>query len=133
MKCPSCSKNKCEAPKREKMSKSRGNVVTVDEAVYGVYQMDEGYEFRNAFGDVIDHKFWGIWQDKADTGLYFTSTTTGKQPAFLCEVDGEACILLIDGEELPQHPDLPEVGYFAYMANPSLAEMAAAGLIGKAE
>lgn len=31
----------------EKMSKSRGNVITPEEVVYGVYEMHSGYEFRN--------------------------------------------------------------------------------------
>jgi len=102
--------------KREKMSKSRGNVVTVDEVVYGVYEVASGYEFRNALGEIIDYKFWGIWQDKSGTGDFYTSTRTGKQPAFLCEVDGDPCVLLINGEERSQHSD-EEMWFVGYVGS----------------
>lgn len=38
----------------EKMSKSKGNVVTIDEVVYGVSSVASGYEFRDENSELID-------------------------------------------------------------------------------
>lgn len=37
-----------------KMSKSKGNVITVDEVVHGVSKVDDEYEFRNINSELID-------------------------------------------------------------------------------
>ena len=92
-------------PKYEKMSKSRGNVVLPEEVVYGICDLEKGFEFRDIFGQVVDWKVFGVWRDKLKTGYFFTSTRTGRQPVFLYE-DGEPCILLINGEEKVQHSNL---------------------------
>ena len=98
-----------------KMSKSLGNVVTIDEVVYGVANVADGFEFRNVRNEPIDYKEWGVWQDMAGTGFYYTSTRTKKQPAWLCQIgDPGAAVLLIDGEEKEQHPGYEEVAYYVF-------------------
>ena len=88
--------------KREKMSKSRGNVVTIDEVVYLIHEVDDAYEFRDKYGTSVDHRNMGVWRDKG--GDFFTNTRSGKQPIFLCEKGNPSqCILLIDGQEKEQH------------------------------
>lgn len=62
------------------MSKSKGNVITPDEVIHGVYQLDPNYEFRNVNGEVINYKSYGVWRDC--DGDYFTSKRTGHQPVF---------------------------------------------------
>lgn len=96
-----------KSAKQEKMSKSRGNVVTVDEVTYGVYLLDPSYEFCNIYGMPIDYRELGVWQDKANTGYYYTSTRTGRQPVFLFEKANKEgpCRLLINGKEILQHPE----------------------------
>ena len=76
----------------EKMSKSKGNVICPEEVVWGVLRMIPGYEFRNSLNEVVDFKEFGIWRDCSDTNCYFTSTRTGKQPVWLCEIGGEPCM-----------------------------------------
>ncbi len=72
---------KCVVTRREKMSKSRGNVVNPDEVVRGVYRLDPGYEFRDTCGNFVDYKFFGVW---FKTGVgYHTSRKTGNIPVFL--------------------------------------------------
>ena len=100
-------------PEWVKMSKSLGNVVTVDEVVYGVAEVDNGFEFRNVCNEPIDYKEWNVWQDVAGTGFYYTSTRSGKKPVWLCQIgDSDVPILLIDGEEKEQHPGYEERVYF---------------------
>jgi len=105
--------------KWEKMSKSRGNVIRPEEVVYCVYELDNGYEFRNWDGEVIDWKAWGVWRDALNTNDYFTSSKKGKWPVFLCQRDNFdeeglpiPCILLRDGKEHVQHEKLIETGIY---------------------
>ncbi len=74
-------------PKFEKMSKSRGNVISPEEVVFGVFELDPNYEFRTELHDgeliVVDYKDFGIWQDQIRTGFYFLASKFGKLPAFL--------------------------------------------------
>lgn len=67
--------------KREKMSKSRGNVILIDEVVKGVCDLASGFEFRDLNGQLVDWKIKGIWFQH-DQG-YRTSTKYGREPVFL--------------------------------------------------
>lgn len=111
-------------PVYEKMSKSRGNVVLPEEVVYGVCELDSKYEFRDFLGEVVDYyKEMGVWQDKLNTGFFFTATRFKREPVWLCEknnFDAEGkpipLVLLIDGEEKIQHPEeLDKVKYYVYV------------------
>jgi cysteinyl-tRNA synthetase len=95
--------------KRTKMSKSKGNVVMVDEASCGIYKLDARYQFRNLRGYLVDHKMMGVW--KTPEGDYRTSTSTKRQPVFLHEFD-EQIPTLIKGKE--QHPE--EVAFWANLS-----------------
>lgn len=98
----------------EKMSKSRGNVVVPDEVVYGVYELDKDYEFRFSDGQVCDWREMGVWRNKGGDGFFWTATRHKRQAVFLCEVGNPTpCLLLIDGEERDQHPNLVE--YFVFV------------------
>lgn len=93
-------------PIYEKMSKSRGNVVLPEEVVYGVYQLDDNYEFRDLDNQVIDYTPLGVWRDKPRSGMFFTDTKHGRRPVFLHEKDNPVPVLLLiaDKEQL-QHPN----------------------------
>lgn len=92
--------------KSDKMSKSRGNVVTVDEVIYGVADLDPSCEFRDLSGRVIDYKSLGVWRHRSGDSMFYTSTRTGKRPVFLHQKDNpEPALLLIDGVERIQHPE----------------------------
>lgn len=107
-------------PVWEKMSKSRGNVVLPEEVVYGVAELDPKYEFRDFLGEVVDYKEQGVWQDKLNTGFFFTATRFKREPVWLCEKDSFDAegkpiplVLLIDGEEKVQHPEeLDKIKYY---------------------
>lgn len=95
----------------EKMSKSRGNVVWVDEVVFGVIDINDKYEFRNESGFVIkDYKKFGVWRDvhnmcKIAKGCYFTTNRCGLQPVFLCQKDNEIPpALQFENTIIIQHP-----------------------------
>ena len=89
---------------REKMSKSRSNAISVDEAVYGVCDVAQGYEFRDSFGAVIDFRSLGVWRNRPGDGMYYTAARFGMLPVFLHQVGNpEPCILLIKGKERQQH------------------------------
>lgn len=94
--------------KYEKMSKSRGNVVTVDEVVNGVFELKSPFEFRAwSLGkeqfDIIDHKEFGVWRD-TKTGCYFAATKFKKFPVFLCEKSNPVPLILNSGDaEIVQH------------------------------
>lgn len=89
------------------MSKSRGNVVLPEEVVFGVYELADGYEFRDATGEVVDWREKGIWRDKLKTGNFFMATRWNRQPVFLCEKDDpRPCVLLLEGQEHVQHENL---------------------------
>jgi hypothetical protein len=90
----------------EKMSKSRGNVVTPEEVVYGVRELKEGYEFRSTTGELVDYEEINIYQNPEDH-YFYTTTRFGKQPVFLCEKDNSVpAIILWNGMELLQHFNL---------------------------
>lgn len=97
-----------EKPRWEKMSKSRGNVITPDEIIYGVAEVQSGYEFRFLDGMVInDFRKLGVWQDKPRDGMFYTSTRIGKQPVFLCQKgDPGVPAILVNGREVMQHEHL---------------------------
>jgi hypothetical protein len=101
--------------KWEKMSKSRGNVITPDEIVYGVYEVNPGYEFRDESGKVIeDFRELGIWRDRPNGGDFFTSSRFGKRPVFLHEIGNPDPCQFTDGKGnvREQHPDLKFVAYY---------------------
>ena len=83
-----------------KMSKSRGNVVTIDEVVRGVSSLEEGLEFRDLNGDVIDWKIKGVWF--LEKQGYFTST---KDPVFLHIINNPIPVLLEPRMDTVQHPE----------------------------
>lgn len=83
----------------EKMSKSRGNVISPDEIIKGVYQLDAGYEFRDFQGQVVDWKKEHVFlQPKVG---YWTHK---KVPVCLHEVDNPVPVFL-EGWSSSQHPD----------------------------
>ena len=82
-----------------KMSKSRGNVVTIDEVVYGIYKLPHEYGFRDRTGKLVDFKKVGVWRD---TDGYRTSTRDGNRPVFLHEKDNPVPGMM--GSRL-QHPN----------------------------
>ena len=91
------------------MSKSKGNVVMVDEAACGICTLDSAYQFRDLQGNLIDHKMMGVW--RTPEGDYRSSTSTGRQPVFLHLFD-EQIPTLIKGKE--QHPE--EVAFWANLS-----------------
>lgn len=90
-------------PVYEKMSKSRGNVITPDEVVHGVAELAHGFVFRGPpDGRVIDYLALGVWRDS--DGMYYTSGRHGKQEVFLCHADDVVPpMLLVRGEPTVQH------------------------------
>ncbi len=84
----------CVVSKCEKMSKSRGNVIGVDEVVCGVCRLAPGYEFRDIGGNII---VWAhVWFDK---GAGYR--TKNKKPVFL-HIEGNPIPVLL-GSKI-QHP-----------------------------
>lgn len=81
-----------------KMSKSKGNVISPDEVVKGVWDLEEGYEFRDRSGKLVDWKKERVW---LDLDSYRTSTRSGRRTVFLHEVDNPVPCML--GDKL-QHP-----------------------------
>lgn len=68
---------------REKMSKSRGNVVTVDEVVHGVRFLDNSCEFRDESCNVInDYHKLEVYRNPED-GFFYTSSRLGHFRIFL--------------------------------------------------
>lgn len=95
------------ATRYEKMSKSRNNVITPDEIVHGVMATEPGFEFRTINGYILEPTRYGIWRNVGGDGCYYTSSRCGKTPVFLCQVgDPRACVLLINGQETVQHPEI---------------------------
>ena len=84
----------------EKMSKSRGNVISVDDVVYGVYRVAPGYEFRDLHGLVIN-PIQRVRQDGPDY-RYRYMDHLGGAPVFL-HLKGEPVPPLIRGKR--QHPE----------------------------
>ncbi len=82
--------------KWEKMSKSKGNGISVDEVVKRVAGLKEGYEFRDRSGELVDYKKERVWRDKLGY-----KTFTG-YPVFLHEVDNPVPCMLVDKV---QHPN----------------------------
>jgi valyl-tRNA synthetase len=66
--------------KRTKMSKSKGNVITIDEVVRGVHELSGDYELRDLHGRLVDWRKMCVWRSPEG---YRTSSPTGKQPIFL--------------------------------------------------
>jgi hypothetical protein len=95
--------------KRSKMSKSKGNGVGVDEVIRGVCLLSDQYQFRDLQGNLIDHRVMGVWRTPEND--YRTSTSTGRKPVFLHQLD-EQIPTLIKGEE--QHPE--EVAFWANLS-----------------
>jgi len=73
--------------KRHKMSKSRGNVVSVDEVVRGVCSMKQGYEFQDVDGNIIDWYKLNVWKDVDEN--FYTAQHFGKQQVFLTRTELE--------------------------------------------
>lgn len=95
----------------QKMSKSRGNVIGVDEILFGVAELESGYEFRLGDGALIDYHQIPVWRDKCGTGYFYLGSSYGRLPVFLHEVgNSEPCILLLDGVEAVQHPSVARCG-----------------------
>ncbi len=46
-----------------KMSKSSGNAIGVDQVVYMVWGLPDGYEFRDLQGEIVDWKWANVWFD----------------------------------------------------------------------
>ncbi len=91
--------------KWEKMSKSRNNVITIEEVIYGVANLAGDYQFRLENGTVLDdYKEWGVWRNRHGDSMFYTSTKTGKLPVFLCHKDDATPPpLLINGTPTTQH------------------------------
>ena len=88
------------AVKRVKMSKSRGNVISPDEVVYGVYTLAPGYEFRDLEGQLVDWEKERVWF-MSGRG-YLTSTKYGRRPVFMHKVDDPIPVFLSNMETV-QH------------------------------
>ena len=67
----------------EKMSKSRGNVISPEEIVYGVYAISEGFGFLDDLGQLVDFRKFGVWRDS--DGHFYTSRRTGMRRVFLTQ------------------------------------------------
>ena len=95
-------------PKHEKMSKSRGNVITPDEVIYGVCELEPGFVFCDRSGRILmPPQQYGIWRNRGEDNFYYTGRRFGHEPVFLCQLESgvaHICRLLIDGEEREQHP-----------------------------
>lgn len=99
----------------EKMSKSRGNVITIDEIVSGVTDLSPGFEFRDCFGVKIhDFRKLHVWRAKYGDGNFYAGTQFNgvakemlgleRLPIFLhFENNPIPCRLLINGREMMQH------------------------------
>lgn len=113
--------------KPEKMSKSRGNAISVDMALNTIHELAKGWEFRDMLNRRIENwRDFGIWQNKNGDGMFYCGSSTAwlarelsswpgtdippswsHLPVFLC--DSKEVIpprLLINGHEVMQHPHL---------------------------
>ena len=93
--------------KLTKMSKSKGNVITIDEVVRGVHRLPSNFEFRDNRGGLIDWLKLGVWRSPEG---YRMGSPYGKQPVFLHLV-GEPVPPLVMGKV--QHPE--EEAYWAHL------------------
>lgn len=82
-----------------KMSKSRGNVVSVDEIVHWVRSLADGFEFRDRQDQLIDWKHRRVWF--LDKQGYFVDK---REPVFLHRV-GDPVPMLLSGWSTVQHPN----------------------------
>lgn len=96
----------------EKMSKSKGNVISVDEVVHGVATIDHPYELRLPIAEngtytliPFDFKKFHVWRDGP---FYFTGNSYGKVPVFLCKKGREdPCQFPYNGGVIEQHENHP--------------------------
>lgn len=94
--------------KRQKMSKSRGNVIHPEEMVYGVCDLSEEYEFRDLNNEAIDHQRSWIYRKE---GKHFYHKSL---PVFLCRKNYPVpCLITINGEEQLQHEE--QINYWLMM------------------
>lgn len=81
--------------KRTKMSKSRGNVVSIESVVHGVYSVADGYTFQDEEGVVVES--FGV--QRAADGYWKNG-----RPVFLHKAGDPIPCLLVDRI---QHPNSP--------------------------
>lgn len=86
----------------EKMSKSRGNVVSIDSMVHRVSSIGRDYEFRDAAGRVVDYDARGVWRMPHEGG-YWTEMPNA-EPVWLCRIGVAEPPLFPTGEQHPGHP-----------------------------
>jgi len=110
---------------REKMSKSRGNGVTVDAVLYGVAELAGGHEFRDVENRrIVEWQRCGVWRDRHGDGFFYTGSSFGGQPVFLCLCDEIIpSRLLIGGREVLQHPSLVSFWEPFYRAFPEAFDL----------
>lgn len=85
--------------KLEKMSKSRGNVITIDEVVHGVSELDPRFVFRYFDGSVAS-RLDRVW--RAASGSFFCH----QSPVFLCRREHYAPCAFPDGMQHKSNGDL---------------------------
>jgi len=66
------------------MSKSRGNTVAIDEAIFRVYSVTDGYQFIATDGRVVDWEAECVWRDRHGTDEFFTGSPK-RERVFLVE------------------------------------------------
>lgn len=70
---------------REKMSKSKGNGISVDEFLGYAHTILSGFEFRFRSSNVCDHNKVNVYKCP-ETGMFFTFHCHGHLPVFLCVI-----------------------------------------------
>lgn len=99
-----------------KMSKSKGNVINIEEITHGVYDLDESFEFRDLKNNVVNFKEINIFRDTHNTGYYFTTRRFGKLPVFLCRKEEPVPpIIIFKNIEILQHANEHE--YWSNLLN----------------
>lgn len=84
----------------EKMSKSKGNSISVDEVVRGVAQVAPGFVLHDEHGRVVRPQDVGAWRGLY--GMYYEAARFGGKPLFLNYDDDNPVPPLLCGEV--QHP-----------------------------
>lgn len=98
--------------KHEKMSKSSGNGVTVDEVTNAVFAVSPGFKFVTLppFFSDVDHKSITVYRNS--DGMYYTTGAFGEIPVLLADTSQEYIPrFVINGEVRVQHEDKIPVGY----------------------